>query len=151
MKKMSSYLRMGIILAALVAGACTKAPEEEESGVEVEIDYFQGAWMEYYGPGYHIEGSRTWYISKDIISVITYDWYTDTETEKILQYTLDRQEGKYKYIVVLHLQEESETKDQSYYIIKLTDEEMIWQSVDSEKVYQHFVNSKFWQTHDMFY
>lgn len=138
---------MGIILAALVAVACTKATEEEESGVE--IDYFLGAWMEYFGPDYHIEGSRTWYISKDIISVITYDWYSDTEWEKSIRYSLDRKKGK--YIVVLHEQEESQPGDQSYYIIKLTDEEMIWESVDSENVHQHFVNSKYWQTHDMFY
>ena len=109
----------------------------------VEIDNFLGAWMEYYGPDYHTEGSRTWYISKDIISVITYDWYSDTETEKILHYSLDQNEGK--FIVTLHPQEESETGDQSYYIIKLTDEEMIWQSVDSENDHQHFVNSKFLQ------
>ena len=137
-------MRKVLILAVLTLTACSKVPEDN-----VEIDYFLGAWMEYYGPGYHIEGSRTWHISKDIISIITYDWYIDTETEKVLQYTLNQKEGK--YIVVLHQQEESETKDQSYYIIKLTDEEMIWQSVDSENVHQHFVNSKFWQTHDMFY
>ena len=112
---------------------------------QVEIDNFLGAWQEYFGPDYHIEGSRIWYISKDIISVITYDWYTDTETEKLIRYSLEQKERK--YIVVLHLEEESETKDQSYYIAKLTDEEMIWQSVDSEKVTQHFVNSKFWETH----
>ena len=140
---MSFYIRVGIILAALVAVACSKSPEENESGVE--MDYFQGAWMEYFGPGYRIEGSRTWYIGKDTISVITYDWYIDTETEMILRYTLDKKKGK--YIVVLHFQEESETGDQSYYIIKLTDEEMIWQGVDSEKVSKHFVNSKYWQTH----
>ena len=145
MKKMSSY--MGIILAALVAVACSKSPEEKESGVE--IDHFLGAWMEYYGPDYHIEGSRTWYISKDIISIITYDWYSDTESEKSIRYTLDQKEGK--YIIVLHEQEESDTGDESYYIIKLMDEEMIWQSVESEKVHQHFVNSKYWQTHDMPY
>ena len=137
---------MSVFLVALAAVACTKAPEVMEES-DVEMDYFHGAWMEYYGPGYHVEGSRTWYIGKDGISIITYDWYIDTETEKILQYTLDRQEGK--HIVVLHDPEESE--DRSYYLIKLTDEEMIWQSVDSEKVHQHFVNSKFWQTHDMFY
>ena len=114
----------------------------------IEIDNFLGAWMEYYGPDYHTEGSRTWYIGKDLISVITYDWYSDTETEKILQYSLDQEEGK--YIVTLHSQEESETGDQSYYIIKLTDEEMIWQSVDSENVRQHFVNSKFMQNHPTF-
>ena len=74
---------------------------------------------------------------------------TDTEWEKIIPYTLDQKKGK--YIVVLHLQDESETGDQSYYIIQLTDEEMIWERVDNEKVHQHFVNSKFWQTHDMFY
>ena len=142
MKKMSSYT--GIILAALVAVACSKATEEN-----VDIDYFLGPWREYYGPGYHIEGSRTWYISQDIISVVTYDWYTNTEWEKNILYTLDQKKGK--YIVVLHLQEESETRDQSYYIIKLTDEEMIWESVESENVHQHFVNSKFWQTHDMTY
>ena len=109
----------------------------------VETDNFLGAWMEYFGPDYHTEGSRTWYISKDIISVITYDWYSDTETEKILHYSLDQKEGK--YIVTFHSQEESETGDQSYYIIKLTDEEMLWQSVDYENDYQHFVNSKFLQ------
>ena len=137
-------MRRWIILAALVVVACSKATEDKDA---VDIDFFQGAWMEYYGPGYHIEGSRTWHISKDIISVITYDWYTDTEWEKSIRYTLDQQKGK--YIVVLHEQEE--TGDQSYHIIKLTDEEMIWQSVDSEKVHQHFVTSKFWQTHDRFY
>ena len=134
---------MGIILAALVAVACSKSPEEKESGVE--IDHFLGAWMEYYGPDYHVEGSRTWYISKDIISIITYDWYSDTESEKSIRYTLGQQEGK--YIVVLHEQEESETRDQSYFIIKLTDEEMIWESVDFENVHKHFVNSKFLQNH----
>ena len=138
---------MGIIRASLVAVACAKATEEED--INVEIEYFHGAWMEYFGPGYHIEGSRTWHISKDIISVITYDWYSDTEWEKNILYTLDQQGGK--YIVVLHEQEESETRDQSYFIIKLTDEEMIWESVDFENVHKHFVNSKYWQTHDMFY
>ena len=137
-------MRNVLILAALSFVACSKVPEEK-----VEIDYFLGAWMEYYGPDYHIEGSRTWYISKDVISVITYDWYSDTESERSIRYTLDQQEGK--YILVLHEQEESATGDESYYIIKLTDEEMIWQSVDSEKVHQHFVNSKYWQTHDMPY
>ena len=138
---------MGIILAALVAVACSKSPEEKESGVE--IDHFLGAWMEYYGPDYHVEGSRTWYISKDIISIITYDWYSDTESEKSIRYTLDQQGGK--YLVVLHSEEGSETGDQSYCIIKLTDEEMIWESVDFENVHQHFVNGKYWQTHEMSY
>ena len=137
-------MRNVLILAALSFVACSKGPEEK-----VEIDYFLGAWMEYYGPDYHIEGSRTWHISKDVISVITYDWYSDSESERSIRYTLDQQEGK--YIVVLHEQEESATGDESYYIIKLTDEEMIWQSVESEKVHQHFVNSKYWQTHDMPY
>ena len=140
MRKMSSYMRMGIVLAALLVTACTKVPEEK-----VEIDYFFGMWLEYYGPDYHIEGSRTWYISKDIISVITYDWYTDTETEKSIRYTLDQQEGK--YIVYLHSEEGAETSDQSYFIIKLTDEEMIWESVDFENVHQHFVTPKYYQTH----
>ena len=134
--------RIVLILIALAIVACTKAPEEK-----VEMDYFFGAWMEYYGPDYHVEGGRTWHISKDVISVITYDWYSDTETEKSIHYTLDQKEGK--YIVVLHEQEE--TGDQSYYIIKLTDEEMIWESVDFENVHQHFVNGKYWQTHDMSY
>ena len=137
-------MRKIIILVALAVVACTKASEET-----VEIDYFLGSWMEYYGPDYHIEGSRTWYISKDIISVVTYDWYSDTKWEKSIRYTLDQKKGK--YIVVLHEQEESQTRAQSYYIIKLTDEEMIWQSVDSEKVHQHFVNSRYWQTHKMTY
>ena len=151
MKQMLSYMKLGLVLAAMVAVACTKAPEEEEASVEVEMEYFQEAWEEYFGPDYHVEGSRIWYISKDIISVNTYDWYTDTQWEKIIPYTLDQKEGKYKNVVVLHEQEESETTDRSYYIIKLTDEEMIWQSVESEKNHQHFVNSKFWQTHERFY
>ena len=142
---MLSYMRLGLVLAALVAVACSKAPAEEEASVEVEMDYFQGAWEEYFGPDYHVEGSRTWYISKDVISIITYDWYSDTESEKILRYSLDQKEGK--YIIVLHFEEESEVRDQSYYIIKLTDEEMIWQNVDSENDHQHFVNSKYWQNH----
>ena len=137
-------MRKVIILVALAVVACTKAPEET-----VEIDYFLGSWMEYYGPDYHIEGGRTWYISKDIISIITYDWYSDTESEKSIRYTLGQQEGK--YIVVLHEQEESGTSEQSYYIAKLTDEEMIWDSIDFEGNHQHFVNSKYWQTHDMPY
>ena len=144
MKKMSSYLKMGILLAALVAVACSKAPQEAES--DVEIDYFPGAWQEYFGPGYHVEGSRIWYIGKENITVATYDWYTDTQTEKILQYSLDQKKGK--YIVALHSEEESEATDTSYYIIKLTDEEMIWQRVDSENSHRHFVNSKYWQTHE---
>ena len=148
MKKMSSFMRMVILLAALVAVACSKTPEEE-SGVEVEIDYFLGSWMEYYGPDFHIEGGRTWHIGKDSIRVYTYDWYSDTEWEKIILYTLYQKGGE--YIVVLHSEEGSETGDQSYYITKLTDEEMIWQSVDSGIINQHFVSSKFWQTHDMFY
>ena len=140
-------MRMGMILAALVAAACAKAPEEAESGVE--MDYFLGSWMEYYGPYYHVEGSRTWHIGNDSICVSTYDWYSDTVWEKNILYTLVQKGGQ--YIVVLHLQEESETRDQSYYIIKLTDEEMIWESVDSENVHQHFVNGKYWQTHDRTY
>lgn len=43
--------------------------------------------------------------------------------------------------------EQQEQIDQAYYIIKLTDEEMIWQRVDNETIHQHFVNSKFWQNH----
>ena len=136
-------MRMAVILAALLAVSCTKVQEK------VEMDFFLGAWMEYYGPDYHIEGSRTWYISKDIISVITYDWYSDTESEKSIRYTLDQQEGK--HIVVLHSEKGSETGDQSYCIIKLTDEEMIWESVDFKNVHQHFVNGKYWQTHEMSY
>ena len=146
MKKIH-HIRMGIFLAAFAAVACTKAPEKKES--IVEIDYFLGSWMEYYGPDYHIEGGRTWHISKNIISVIAYDWYSDTESERSIQYTLNRQEGK--YIVVLHEQEESGTSEQSYYIAKLTEEEMIWDSIDFEGNHQHFVNSKYWQTHDMPY
>lgn len=111
----------------------------------IEIDNFLGSWQEYFGPGYHIEGSRIWYISKDHICVSTYDWYSDTEWERNFLYTLEQIEGK--YIVVLHSEEGSDTGDQSYYIIKLTDEEMIWQRVDSENATQHFVNSKYWQTH----
>ena len=111
----------------------------------IEIDNFLGSWQEYFGPDYHIEGGRTWHIGKDSICVYTYDWYSDTAWEKNLLYTLEQKEGK--YIVVLHSEEESETRDEAYYIVKLTDEEMIWQSVDSEKVTRHFVNGKYWQTH----
>jgi hypothetical protein len=51
-------------------------------------------------------------------------------------------------MVTLHFQEEPQTKDQSFCIIKLTDEEMIWQNVDSEGDTRHFVNSKFWMNHE---
>ena len=111
----------------------------------IEIDYFLGSWQEYFGPDYHIEGGRTWHIGKDSICVNTYDWYSDTAWEKNLLYTLEQKEGK--YIVVLHSEEESETRDEAYYIVKLTDEEMIWQSVDAENVTRHFVNGKYWETH----
>ena len=90
-------MRMGMILAALVAATCAKAPEEEESGVEVEMDYFLGSWMEYYGPYYHVEGSRTWHIGNDSICVSTYDWYSDTVWEKNILYTLNQKGGQYYY------------------------------------------------------
>ena len=83
---------------------------------------------------------------QDGISVRTYDWYSDTESEEFLNYTLEQNQGR--HMVTLHFQEESQTKDQSFCIIKLTDEEMIWQNVDSEGDTRHFVNSKFWMNHE---
>ena len=80
------------------------------------------------------------------ISVRTYDWYSDTESEKFLNYSLEQNQGR--HMVTLHFQEEPQTKDQSFCIIKLTDEEMIWQNVDSEGDKRHFVNSKFWMNHE---
>ena len=50
-------------------------------------------------------------------------------------------------MVTLHFQDDPEMKDQSYYIIKLTDEEMIWQIVGSESDTRHFVNGKYWASH----
>ena len=128
------------ILTMLVTSACDWLESNQ-----VDMDYFFGAWQEYYGPDYHVEGSRIWYIREGIISVNTYDWYSDTESEWFLNYSLEQNKGR--YIVTLHFQEDSETEDQSYYIIKLTDEEMIWQRVDSESATQHFVNSKYWANH----
>lgn len=142
-------------LSVLAINACGRLEpsqqeqEEQDEQIEqqeqIDIAYFWGAWQEYFGPDFHVEGSRIWYISKEVIGVRTYNWYTDTVTEKNLQYSLEQKEGK--YIVVLHIEEGWEAGDQSYYIIKLTDEEMIWQRVDNEKIHQHFVNSKFWQSH----
>ena len=129
------------VLMLLIACAC----ERQESS-QVEMGFFFGAWQEYYGPDYHVEGSRIWYIREDGISVRTYDWYSDTESEKFLNYSLEQNQGR--HMVTLHFQEEPQTKDQSFCIIKLTDEEMIWQNVDSEGDTRHFVNSKFWMNHE---
>lgn len=136
------FLRIVVlsILMLPVMNACDRL----ESG-QVEMDYFFGAWQEYFGPDYYVEGSRTWYIRADNITVITYDWYSDTETEWIIPYSLEQNKGKSR--VTLHFQDDSGTYDQSYYIIKLTDEEMIWQSVDSKGDTQHFVNGKYWENH----
>ena len=128
------------VLMLLIACAC----ERLESS-QVEMGFFYGAWQEYFGPDYHVEGSRTWYIKEGSISVNTYDWYSDTESERILTYSLEQKKGK--YMVTLHFQDDPEMKDQSYYIIKLTDEEMIWQIVGSESDTRHFVNGKYWASH----
>ena len=67
------------ILAMLVMCACDRSEPDQ-----IEMDSFYGAWQEYFGPDYHVEGSRTWYIKEGSISVNTYDWYSDTESERIL-------------------------------------------------------------------
>ena len=128
------------ILAMLVMCACDRSEPDQ-----IEMDYFYGAWQEYFGPDYHVEGSRTWYIKEGSITVNTYDWYSDTESERFLTYSLEQEKGKYR--VTLHFQDDPEMKDQSYYIIKLTDEEMIWQIVGSESDTRHFVNGKYWASH----
>lgn len=133
-------LRIVSILTMLVTCACDRLESNK-----VDMDYFFGAWQEYYGPDYHVEGSRTWYIREGSISVKTYDWYSDTESEWILSYSLEQDNGR--YMVTLHYQDDSGTEDKSYYIVKLTDEEMIWQRVDIEGDTLHFVNSKFWSNH----
>lgn len=133
-----------IIVVSIQTMLVTCACDQLESN-QVDMDYFLGAWQEYFGPDYQVEGSRTWYIREGSISVKTYDWYSDTEWERNLNYTLEQNHGR--YIVTLHDQEDSGTKGQSYSIIKLTDEEMIWQRVDSEGDTKHFVNSKYWTNH----
>ena len=134
------------VLMMLGICACGKQESDQiEESSEIETSHFQGAWQEYYGPGYHVEGARIWYIGEEVIRVYTYDWYSDTSWEWFINYSLEQQKGK--HIVMLHYQEESGTRDESYYIVKLTDEEMIWQGVDSDKNTRHFVTSKFWETH----
>lgn len=134
-------LRIAIpVLAILVTCACDKLDYGR-----VDMNYFYGYWQEYYGPDYQVEGSRTWHIVEGTISINTYDWYSDTQWEVSLNYTLEQNKGK--NIVTLHYQEDSETNDQSYYITKLTDEEMVWQNVTLEGDKQHFVNSKYWANH----
>jgi len=125
------------ILTMLVTSACDRSDSDP-----IEMDYFYGAWQEYFGPDYFVEGSRIWYIRDEFISVITYDWYSDTQWERMIPYSLQQKKGK--RIVTLHYQEEQETNDQSYYIIQLTDKEMIWRNVDFKDDTLHFVNGKFW-------
>ena len=133
-----------IIVIPILMMLATCACDRLESN-QVEIGYFCGAWQEYFGPDYHIEGGRTWYIREGGITVYTYDWYSDTEWEWNLNYSLEQKKGR--YIVSLHSQEDPEMEDRSYYIIKLTDEEMIWQRVDAEGDTVHFVNGKYWTNH----
>ena len=133
-------LRIVSILTILVTCACDRLESNR-----VNMDYFFGAWQEYFGPDYHVEGSRTWYIREGSISVKTYDWYSDTESERNLGYSLEQ--NNRRYVITLHYQDDSGTEDKSYYIVKLTDEEMIWQRVDNEGDTRHFVNSKYWANH----
>ena len=131
---MNKYLRIAAVpvLMTLVICACGRLESKQ-----VNMDYFFGSWQEYFGPDYQVEGGRTWNIRENIITVHTYDWYSDTEWELSLNYTLEQNKGQ--YIVTL--------QDKSYYIIKLTDEEMIWQRVDAEGDKMHFVNGKYWSNH----
>ena len=112
---------------------------------QIDISNFLGAWQEYYGPDYHIEGSRIWYISEGIIRISTYDWYSDTSWDMNVDYSLEQNKGK--HMVILHFLEDTGTRDESYSIVKLTDEEMIWEGVDIEDDTRHFVSGKYWQTH----
>ena len=50
-------------------------------------------------------------------------------------------------MIILHFLEDTGTRDESYSIVKLTDEEMIWERVDIKGDTRHFVKSKYWQTH----
>ena len=140
-KEQKKVLKAAIpVLMMLVICACGRLESEQ-----IDMDYFFGSWQEYFGPDYQVEGGRTWHIREDIITVYTYDWYSDTEWEWNLNYSLEQNKGK--YIVSLEYQEDPETNNKSYYIIKLTDEEMIWQRVDAEGDKMHFVNGKYWANH----
>ena len=134
-----------LVIATLIMLAVSACSRMESS--QIDMGHFHGAWQEYFGPGYRVEGSRTWYISDEIIRVVTYDWYSDTTWEWNIDYSLDQKSGK--YMVFLHYPESLGKEDESYDIVKLTDEEMIWHYAGlSEDATRHFVNSKYWQTHD---
>ena len=136
------FLRIVVISILMISVTC--ACDRLESS-QIDISNFLGAWQEYFGPDYHVEGSRTWYISEEIIRISTYDWYSDTSWDSSVLYSREQKKGK--YMITLHYPEDTGMGDKSYYIVKLTDEEMIWQRVGSEDDTRHFVNGKYWKTH----
>jgi hypothetical protein len=136
------YLRSAVISILMMLAMCGCSRLESS---QIDISNFFGAWQEYYGPDYHIEGSRIWYISEESIRISTYDWYSDTSWDQNVDYSLEQNKGK--HMIILHFLEDTGTRDESYSIVKLTDEEMIWERVDIKGDTRHFVKSKYWQTH----
>ena len=136
------HFKIAVIFILMMLAMCACSRLESS---QIDISNFLGAWQEYFGPDYHVEGSRIWYISEGIIQISTYDWYTDTSWDRSVDYSLKQNKGK--HMITMHFLEDTGTRDESYYIVKLTDEEMIWEGVDIEDDTRHFVNSKYWQTH----
>ena len=149
MKFTKLFLISTVMLLAVCGCRRIQSDLPEHTG-KVEMKYLLGTWDEYYDD-FEIDESRTWNILEEGIRLHTYNFISGTSDDWGIEYNLGQQDGK--NTIKLRYPAGMYKGDDTFVIVKLTDQEMAWQKVGTTfsresyfTDYLHFVNEKYWKS-----